>query len=146
MLLRQQEILITQLVLLLPYNSFGGWLKTIREKYHLTQKQIAEVSEPYLLEAGAQALGRRIVSTLENDNRFPLYKELEPLYRCLVDKDGFALSLSADERDLYIYFARKRIEERQKGEVISQEQWDDLTTKLILLSPNRKNTFHLVRK
>ena len=110
MLLRQQEIPITQLVLLLPYNSFGGWLKTIREKYHLTQKQIAEVSEPYLLEAGAQALGRRIVSTLENDNRFPLYKELEPLYRCLVDKDGFALSLSADERDLYIYFARKRIE------------------------------------
>src|SRR5882762_4243996 len=118
MLLRQQEIPIVQLASLLPYNSFGGWLKATREKYGLTQKQIAVVSKPYLQKAGVQTLQRRIIGTLEKDLRFPQFQELEPLYQCLVDKDGFQLTLSAEERDLYIYFARKRIEERQRGKAV----------------------------
>src|SRR5438045_3446450 len=95
------------------YESFGAMLKTIRTRHNITQQQFAEVSKPYFRSRKLQTLTFRICSALEKGRlRAPHFEELEALYLTFADAEGFNISLSPRERELFVLLARKRIEEK----------------------------------
>ena len=145
---RQVEVTIAQLAEASGYDSFGGWITAIKKKYSLTQSTIARSVRRYCEAAKIKPLpSTSVIGRLERNDpdRYPHFRELEPFYRAFVEQGGLSLPLSVEERELYLYFARKRIEERQRKEHLTSQQWQDLAERLLLLTPNPKHRFHLVR-
>src|SRR5260370_39034123 len=79
---RESEII--HLSNLSGYQTFGTMLALIRARNGLSQQQIAEASKPYL-RSRRMSFDRRMYGRLENDERFPAFAELEPLYRTFVE-------------------------------------------------------------
>lgn len=145
---RQPEVTIAQLAAASGYDSFGGWITAMKKKYSLTQDGIARAARRYFEAASIKPLpSQAAIGRLERNDpdRYPRFRELEPFYRAFVERGGLNLPLSVEERELYLYFARKRIEERQRKERLSEEQWQTLADRLLVLTPNPKSRFHLVR-
>ncbi len=130
------------------YESFGAMLKTIRTRHNVTQQQFAEMSKPYFRSRKLQTLTFRICSALEIGRlRAPHFEELEALYLTLTGAEGFNISLSPKERELFVLLARKRIEEKQKQkEHIDPEQWDKLADRLADLDGSRRSKIYLLPK
>src|SRR5438067_810696 len=80
------------------YQTFGTMLSLIRTRSGLSQQQIADASKPYL-RSRRMSFDRRMYGRIENDERFPAYEELEPLYRTFAEV--FGVTFSEVERELY---------------------------------------------
>ena len=108
------------------YRSFGAWLKGARTSTTLSQKQLVEnISLPFFRARHVAVLNWRMYSSMERDERIPLFEELEPIYRTFTE--GCGLTFSELDRDLYIKLARERIDAKQKkAQHIKPVQWDQL--------------------
>src|SRR5437764_2028973 len=145
---QQPEVTIAQLAEACGYDSFGGWITAVKKKYSLTQDGIARAARRYFEAASLKPLiSQAAIGRLERNDpdRYPRFRELEPFYRTLVERGGLSLPLSVEDRELYLYFARKRIEERQRKERLTPEAWQLLADRLLQLTPDPKSHFHLVR-
>src|SRR5579859_4150091 len=119
------------------YQTFGTMLALIRTRNGLSQQQIAEASKPYL-RSRRMSFDRRMYGRLENDERFPAFEELEPLYRTFAEV--FLVTFSEVERELYVQLAQKR----KKREYITPEQWDRLAETLAQVDHRKRGNIRLV--
>jgi tetratricopeptide (TPR) repeat protein len=127
------------------YNSFGAMLFFLRENNGYSQQQIAEAIEPYLRSRKKATLDRRIVGSLEKNLRFPMFHELEPIYRAFVEH--LEVAISDPERELYLQLAKIRIEEKQKRtEEISPETWEQLANTLASIQQKKRRLILLDSK
>src|SRR5256885_14460585 len=93
--------------------TFGRFLATLREDAGLTQEVLVEVLPEYFKKAGnVPVIDLPMYGNLERGRRYPAFAELELLYWALVE--GCQIILSAEERDLYVTLARKKIEQKKK--------------------------------
>src|SRR6266567_1264668 len=135
---------IVHLSRLSGYQTFGTMLALIRARNGLSQQQIAEASKPYL-RSRRMSFDRRMYGRLENDERFPAFAELEPLYRTFVEV--FLVAFSEVERELYVQLAQKRLaQKRKKREYIAPEQWDRLAETLAQADHRKRGNIRLVER
>ena len=139
---RESEII--HLSNLSGYRTFGTMLALIRARNGLSQLQIAEASKPYL-RSRRMSIDRRMYGRLENDERFPAFAELEPLYRTFVEV--FLVTFSEVERELYVQLAQKRLaQKRKKREYITPDQWDRLAETLAQVDHRKRGNIRLVER
>jgi tetratricopeptide (TPR) repeat protein len=135
----------TPTVIHLPtlYSTWGAWLKGARTSANATQQKIEEKSLPYFRARHVSTMNWRMYSSMERDDRVPFFAELEPLYRTFVE--GFLLSFSDIERDLYLKLARERIEgKRRKREHVKPEDWDRLARTLAEIDGSKRDRIYLL--
>lgn len=136
----------SSLVIPLPtlYRTWGAWLKGARASTNATQKKLIEdTSLPYFRARHVSVLNWRMYSSMERDERTPLFEELEPLYRTFAE--GYILSFSDIERDLYLKRARERIETNlKKPQHIKPEQWDQLAEALAGIGASKRDRIYLL--
>lgn len=124
------------------YRTWGAWLKGARTSAATTQKKLIEGSLPYFRARHVSVLNWRMYSSMERDERTPLFEELEPLYRTFAE--GYILSFSDIERDLYVKRARERIEANiKKPQHIKQERWNHLADVLAEIDGSRTRIYLL---
>ena len=102
--------------------SFGTFLKFVRTRDDVRQGEVA-----LAMPENHRLSGRRMYGAIERNEAFPLFEELALLCTGLYQA---GVEITAEERAAYLLVARKRIEERQRGERITPKQWEGLAREL----------------
>lgn len=119
-------------------NTFGAFLRYLREREQLSQKELVSTF-PYFFqeEHDVPALTADMYRKLEKGKRAPQYEELLPLYAALVGND---FKVSPQERGTYVRLARLKIEglQRRRPKLRPASEWRLLEIQLAQLGQDTR--------
>lgn len=119
-------------------NTFGAFLRYLREREQVPQSELAE-SFPYFFEEYRQPpLTPDMYRKMEKGKRAPQYEELLPLYAALVGND---FTISPQERSAFVRLARLKVEglQRKRPKVRAEGEWRLLEIQLAQLDQDTQS-------
>lgn len=134
-----------------PSPTFGKFLEQAREEAAVTREAAVDIINEIISKNNerlpsnkkVQMLNPRIYGNLERNERWPVFEELEPLYRAL--SELLAEPFSRPERERYVALAQGRFAQRKrrpkKGYTPTPQDWQDLLKSLASLDA-RKELHH----
>ena len=113
-------------------NTFGAFLRYLREREQLPQKELVSTFLYFFQEHDIPVLTADMYRKLEKGRRAPQYEELLPLYAALVGND---FKLTPQERGTYVRLARLKIEglQRRRPKLRPAGEWRLLEIQLAQL-------------
>src|SRR5579875_82388 len=128
---------------LVHINNFGAFLRYLREREHMTQRELVDTFPYFFEEYKLAPLTPDMYRKMEKGRRAPQYEELLPLYAALIGND---FKISPQERSTYVRLARLKLEglQRRKQKPRSTSEWRLLEIQLAQLDQDTKSVQHIL--
>jgi len=120
-------------------NSFGAFLRYVREREQLQQREVSETFPEIFEQYHVPHLTADMYRKMEQGKRAPQYEELLPLYVSLTTGNG--ILFSPEERRMYVGLSRLKIESLQsrRPKFRSNSEWRFLELQLAQIDHDTKS-------
>src|SRR6266568_8833310 len=107
----QNKTLLRSVQPVVHINSFGAFLRYLREREQFSQSDFVETLDYFFKEHNVPVLTNDMYNKLELGRRAAQYEELLPLYTALIGND---FKITPEERNTFVRLARLKLESLQR--------------------------------